>query len=135
MSSSVEENGNLRNNTIVLFDLDGTLTLPRLPADQEMIQLLKKLRGYVTVGIVSGSNQSKVEEQLKAAGNVYEVCDYLFPENGTVARFHGEILGTDQTLLNHLGEKRLQELVGFALRYIADLEIPVKRGTFIEYRT
>lgn len=34
-----------------------------------------------------------------------------------------------------MGEEKLQKLINFCLRYIANLEIPIKRGTFIEYRT
>jgi len=34
-----------------------------------------------------------------------------------------------------LGEEKLKKLINFCLRYISDLDIPVKRGTFIEYRT
>lgn len=33
-----------------------------------------------------------------------------------------------------MGEAKYQELLKFVLHYLADLEIPVKRGTFIEYR-
>jgi phosphomannomutase len=28
----------------------------------------------------------------------------------------------------------LKKLINFSLKYIADLDIPVKRGTFLEYR-
>jgi phosphomannomutase len=34
-----------------------------------------------------------------------------------------------------LGEEKLKNFINFCLRYIADMDIPVKRGTFIEYRT
>jgi phosphomannomutase len=33
-----------------------------------------------------------------------------------------------------MGEDRLKTLINFCLHYIADLDIPIKRGTFIEYR-
>ena len=33
-----------------------------------------------------------------------------------------------------LGEDNLKKLINFVLHYIADLDIPVKRGTFIEFR-
>ncbi|CAG0911842.1 unnamed protein product, partial [Cyprideis torosa] len=33
-----------------------------------------------------------------------------------------------------LGDHVLTRIVNFCLRYIADLDIPKKRGTFIEYR-
>ena len=37
--------------------------------------------------------------------------------------------------MNYLGEERYQKLVNFILHYLADLKIPKKRGTFIEFRT
>lgn len=39
-----------------------------------------------------------------------------------------------QSFKDHLGEDNLKKLINFSLRYIADLDIPVKRGTFLEYR-
>jgi len=40
----------------------------------------------------------------------------------------------NQSILEFLGEDRLQVLLGFCLRYIADLTLPKKRGTFVEFR-
>lgn len=39
-----------------------------------------------------------------------------------------------QSLKTWLGEDSLKELINFLLHYIADLDIPIKRGTFIEFR-
>lgn len=36
--------------------------------------------------------------------------------------------------MDHLGEAKLQKLLNFVLAYVAKLDIPVKRGTFIEFR-
>lgn len=33
-----------------------------------------------------------------------------------------------------LGEDKLKKFINFVLHYIADLDIPIKRGTFIEFR-
>ncbi|XP_055388817.1 uncharacterized protein LOC129617771, partial [Condylostylus longicornis] len=124
-----------RDNAILLFDLDGTLTPSRLPIESDMIEVLKELKEHMAIGIVSGSNEGKMREQLKPAGDIYSVVDYLFPENGSIARYRGEVLGEDLSLLNYLGEQNIQALINFALRYIADLDLPKKRGTFIEFRT
>lgn len=35
----------------------------------------------------------------------------------------------------HYSEGQLKRLISFILHYIADLDIPIKRGTFIEFRT
>jgi phosphomannomutase len=39
-----------------------------------------------------------------------------------------------QSLVAHLGEDKLKRFLNFVLRYVADLDIPVKRGTFVEFR-
>lgn len=59
--------------------------------------------------------------------------DYVFSENGLVAFKSGAPLAV-QSLKAHLGEARLKSLLNFILHYIADLDIPIKRGTFIEFR-
>lgn len=59
--------------------------------------------------------------------------DYVFSENGLVAHKAGDLLAV-QSLKKHLGEDNLKKLINFVLHYIADLDIPIKRGTFIEFR-
>lgn len=59
--------------------------------------------------------------------------DYTFSENGLVA-YKGRELIAEASIVSFLGEEKLQKLINFVLRYIADLDIPVKRGTFIEFR-
>jgi phosphomannomutase len=50
-----------------------------------------------------------------------------------VAYKGGELLAK-QNLVTELGEARLRPFINFVLHYIADLDIPVKRGTFLEFR-
>ena len=57
----------------------------------------------------------------------------MFSENGLVAYKNGEMIAK-QSFLQFLGEEKLQKFLNFVLKYIADLEIPQKRGTFIEFR-
>ena len=38
------------------------------------------------------------------------------------------------SIIDELGEEKLQEFINFCLHYIADLKLPVKRGTFVEFR-
>ncbi|XP_038682405.1 phosphomannomutase-like [Tripterygium wilfordii] len=117
---------------IALFDVDGTLTAPRKMATPEMIEFMQELQKNVTVGIVGGSDLSKISEQLgKTVVNDY---DYVFSENGLVAHKDGKLIGT-QSLKSFLGEEKLKEFINFTLHYIADLDIQIKRGTFIEFRS
>ena len=59
--------------------------------------------------------------------------DYVFAENGLVAHKAGKELAV-QSLKKHLGEERLKKFINFVLRYVSDLDIPIKRGTFVEFR-
>eukprot|EP00873_Tetraselmis_striata_P014146 jgi/Tetstr1/434410/TSEL_023510.t1 len=117
--------------TIALFDVDGTLTVPRSTVEQKMLDFIAKLRKKVTVGIVGGSDLVKIKEQLG------EGCtasfDYTFSENGLLA-MKGDAVIAQQSFKDHIGEDNLKKLLNFILHYIADLDIPIKRGTFIEFR-
>ena len=116
---------------IALFDVDGTLTRPRQTADGEMLEFLQTLRAQVPVGIVGGSDLSKIREQLGSSAE--KQYDYLFAENGLVAYKGGELIAT-QSLKAHLGEAKLKSFINYILKYLSELDIPVKRGTFIEFR-
>lgn len=198
-----------RPDRILLFDVDGTLTAPRLEVEDEMRAWLAGLRERTRVGIVGGSDLVKQQEQLgrnsqtrthehtqhstrthdKRRGHgalrrgssqpqadsspclslccccvaalplipssprppslrpllspflsalsprraVVSEWDYVFSENGLVAFKSGAPLAV-QSLKAHLGEARLKSLLNFILHYIADLDIPIKRGTFVEFR-
>jgi len=116
---------------IVLFDVDGTLTVPRGEATEEIKAFLNRLKERVVVGIVGGSDLVKQQEQM--GKNVTDVVDYSFSENGLVAYKNGKLIGKE-AIHKHLGEENLKEIINFTLKYIADLDIPIKRGTFIEFR-
>ena len=40
-----------------------------------------------------------------------------------------------QSIQQHMGEEKLQTFINFALGYMSQLKLPIKRGTFIEFRT
>jgi phosphomannomutase len=64
---------------------------------------------------------------------VTSLFDFCFAENGLTAYRLGEALPSN-SFIRWLGEERYKELVNFILHYIADLDIPIKRGTFVEFR-
>merc|ERR1719401_246187 len=74
----------------------------------------------------------KQKEQL--GPKTFDMFDYNFGENGLVAFKAGKSLA-ESSLAEHLGNDRIQKIVNWTLRYLSELVIPVKRGTFIEYRT
>eukprot|EP00889_Picochlorum_renovo_P006040 jgi/Picre1/33070/NNA_008396.t1 len=94
-----------RSKVLALFDVDGTLTEARKGIQQPMIDMMKELRSKITIGT-----------------------------NGLVAYKNGEMLAK-QSLSKYLGEDTLKNIINFMLGYMAKIDnIPVKRGTFIEFR-
>lgn len=121
-------------NTLVLFDVDGTLTPARRTVAPEILALLSQLRHKVAIGFVGGSDLIKQQEQLgKPSIPVTSLFDFCFSENGLTAFRMGVPLASS-SFIEWIGETKYQELVKFILHYIADLDIPKKRGTFIEFR-
>ncbi|KAK1834664.1 eukaryotic phosphomannomutase [Podospora conica] len=122
-------------NTIALFDVDKTLTPARGSITPEMLLLLSQLRSQCALGYVGGSDLSKQQEQMGApAGvDVRTLFDFCFPENGLTPFKLGAPLPATN-FITWLGEDRYKQLVKFVLRYISDLDIPVMRGTFVEFR-
>nr|XP_033785265.1 phosphomannomutase 1 [Geotrypetes seraphini] len=121
------------SSTLCLFDVDGTLTPARQKIDLEVDLFLQQLRHRVKIGVVGGSDYSKIAEQLGEGDEVIYKFDYVFAENGTVQYKDGKLLSR-QTIQSHLGEELLQDLINFCLNYMALLKLPKKRGTFIEFR-
>ena len=121
----------LKPKTIAMFDVDGTLTVPRKTANKETLDFIRSLRKTCAVAIVGGSDYGKICEQL--GPDFEKEVDYLFSENGLVAYKDGEMIAK-QSFLKFLGEEKLQTFLNFVLKYIADFEIPQKRGKFIEFR-
>ena len=62
-----------------------------------------------------------------------EFFDFAFSENGTTAYKRGNLI-SQESFIKFIGEQKYTHLVNFLLRYLADLDIPKKRGTFIEFR-
>lgn len=62
-----------------------------------------------------------------------DLFDFAFAENGLTAYRLGKPL-QGNSFIQWLGEEKYKKLANFILHYIADLDIPVKRGTFIEFR-
>lgn len=60
----------------------------------------------------------------------YPVCPTL-ADHGILE--NGEALPSN-SFIKWIGEAQYKELASFCLHYIADLDIPIKRGTFIEFR-
>lgn len=122
-----------RDEILLLFDVDGTLTFPRTSVEPEFEEFFyTNIKPRATIGIVGGSDLEKMFEQLNGE-KILQQFDLIFPENGLVQIDKGVEVGKEN-IIKHLGEKTLQRFINFALRYLSEMELPIKRGTFIEFR-
>jgi len=125
----------MTKKVIALFDVDGTLTVPRKAITQEMHDFMQELKNHVTVGIVGGSDYKKITEQLGAcsAEKIENLFPYVFSENGLVAFGEGQKIG-ETSMIEKIGEETYQDLTNEIFGLMSKIRIPVKRGTFIEFR-
>lgn len=121
-----------RPKTIFLFDVDGTLTQSRLQITPSVKEMLFELRKRVYIGFVGGSDLSKQIEQV--GPDILDIFDYGFPENGVIC-YTGNTLTASNSLISTIGEEKYRIFVDYVLKYLSEMNIPVKRGTFIELRT
>lgn len=134
-----------QNDILVLFDVDGTLTPSRQSIEDEVYKFLERLKTKVSVGLVGGSDIHKISHQmlpqnmlltpgLDPIRHCIESFEYVFAENGLVAYKNAKLI-KKQSLVDHLGEIKLQKFINFCLKYMSQIDLPVKRGNFIEFRT
>lgn len=103
--------------------LVGTIALSRT---------LSHVYSRTIVGIVGGSDLPKQEEQLGAG--VVDMFPYNFSQNGLVAYKNGKILEV-QTIAKFLGEDNIKRIVNWVLKYLADVDIPVKVRMYVSTYT
>lgn len=120
----------MSSRTIFLFDVDGTLTLPRNVITDKTLNFMTELSKKVTIGIVGGSDECKIIEQLD--GHT-EIASYMFSENGLVAKKGSQLIGKTN-IIAKLGDENIQKFINFCLSYMSKLTLPCKRGTFVEFR-
>ena len=123
-----------KGKTLLLFDIDGTLTEARKIIKDNMMECLKKASSFENIDLatIGGSDLPKAQEQLQSSIDLFK---FVFTENGLVYLDEKKELHKVNRIVNYLGYDRLKEFINFCLKYIADLDIPVKTGTFIELRT
>ena len=72
---------------------------------------------------MGGSDLPKQEEQL--GSGVVDLFPYNFSQNGLVAYKDGELMEM-QTISKFLGEDNLKKIVNWVMKYLAEVDIPVK---------
>lgn len=119
--------------SLLLFDIDGTLTIPRQKIKQDMVDALLQMynNDNYDLGFVGGSDLNKQLEQL-GEENMH-LFTWKFTENGLVAYYENELINKTN-LIDHLGEACYQKLINVCLSVLSKTNIPIKRGNFIELR-
>lgn len=115
---------------LLLFDIDGTLTKSRLKIEPVMIECLNRARKYFDLGIVGGSDRVKQIEQLDEMAYWF---DWAFSENGTLSFKEKDEIHRN-SIATFLGENKLKSLIHYCLQLVIETDVPIKRGTFVEYR-
>lgn len=123
-----------KGKTLLLFDIDGTLTESRKVIKENMVSCLKKAASFkeIDIATVGGSDLPKAQEQLQSA---IDLLKFVFTENGLVYLDEKKELHKVDKISTYLGYDKLKEFVNFCLKYICELDIPIKTGTFVELRT
>ena len=136
---------NDKKSSIVLFDMDGTLTEARRPIGMPMIKALRELfdqNERAHIGVVTGSDLEYIKQQMKPLihkdYNLAREIHWL-PCNGTK---YYKLRGAEWDVINHidmrhhLGEQKFNNLMRAIVEqqcHIADHKIPLT-GHFINYR-
>eukprot|EP01104_Vermistella_antarctica_P001005 TRINITY_DN1107_c0_g1_i1.p1 TRINITY_DN1107_c0_g1~~TRINITY_DN1107_c0_g1_i1.p1 ORF type:complete len:668 (-),score=198.09 TRINITY_DN1107_c0_g1_i1:375-2378(-) len=126
------ENTMDRDRTLVVFDIDGTIAENGKIVEESVRQVLKKLRKKCTVALIGGARFQRMQEKL--GDNIHNDFDYVFSENGLQGFKNGAPFN-HKTIRNAFSEEQMQEMIEWALMYIAKLRLPVKRGLFVDFRT
>ena len=128
----------------LIFDMDGTLTEPRQPISNEMIEVLRKLPNSYKKYLVTGSDMAKVEEQIPVEF-LLTFFDKVFACNGT--RVFNTNLDLDDeskpaepelvhkvNLIDFYSEADLNHIVNTLLKLAHETHTKIKTGTFVEWR-
>jgi phosphomannomutase len=118
---------------LILFDIDGTLTVPRNKISSDMVNELKRLEiiENLELGFVGGSDLSKQIEQIGTEN--MNIFTWKFSENGLYSFYKDEVIHK-KSIIDYLGEDKYQKLINVILEILSETIIPVKRGNFIELR-
>jgi phosphomannomutase len=132
-----------KDKTIVLFDMDGTLTEPRKEFSKKLLPVLRELSEKALIGIVTGSDYDYLKEQMKSVLSSHiRYRLHLLPCNGTKhykppkVSDQGFELSHNMNMRDSLGNSDFQQLMRLLLRTQGNIDlskIPLT-GHHIQYR-
>ncbi|MBP05037.1 MAG: hypothetical protein CMA72_09680 [Euryarchaeota archaeon] len=110
---------------IFMFDIDGTLTPPRLPMTEEMVEMFESFCQRHRVILVTGSDMSKVREQVPE--HVRALTEGIYTCSGNALTVKDKVIYENK----FDPPKRLISLLNDWKNYS---HYPVKTGRHLEYR-
>jgi phosphomannomutase len=128
----------------MLFDMDGTLTDPREPITPEVVNILQKLPNSIRKYLVTGSDMSKIEEQLGIqlllsqfqrvyACNGTKVYNCFLDMDDETRAIEPELIHR-VTLKDHYSDADINHITNVLLTLASNTHTKVKTGTFVEWR-
>lgn len=117
--------------TIILFDIDGTLTESGAVITESMLNVIRKLYNMVdtTLGLVGGGTLDKIKFQM---GSGIRYFKYIFAECGAIISIDN-ILVRENNMVNYCDRSLLNNIIKKALSMISDMPI-IYNGHQIDFR-
>jgi phosphomannomutase len=128
----------------LLFDMDGTLTDPRTVVTEDVLETLKRISPKIKKHIVTGSDFSKIEEQM-GSENLLSIFDRVYACNGTrvwncnldmddeTRAIEPELIHKT-TLRDFYSDADINHIINVLLKTAFNTHTKFKTGTFIEWR-
>ena len=132
--------------SIILFDMDGTLTPPRKPITQDVVVKLRELSSVANIGILTGSGYEYLVQQCKEMwydiGTVPASSITLLPCNGTQVYKPNSSGNFDLVhsadMLKEIGQEPYKKIMRKLFNYQAEISTLYPdinfTGTFFQYR-
>ncbi|BCS83345.1 phosphomannomutase [Cotonvirus japonicus] len=107
--------------TIILFDVDGTLTPSGQEIQQEMIECLNTITSLpnIELGLVGGGTYDKIKSQLLESISLFK---YVFAECGAVIYVNGKLI-QEKSMFDHCNREKLNYIIKIALSKISKMPI------------
>jgi phosphomannomutase len=112
-------------DNIFLFDVDGTLTLPRQRMTQDFANLFRVLVKNNLVYLVSGSDLGKLREQVPE--DILDACAGIFSSSANQFNIGSELIYENELEID-------EELIEFLNNSIERSQYKTKTGRHIEHR-
>lgn len=96
-----------------------------------MIEILRKLINLgFKISVIGGGTFNHINYQIYP---VKDMIEYIFTENGTIIHDRNKCIKA-LSLKDELNDIQTNLLINKILKLLSSIELPFKRGTFIEYR-